>query len=410
MEKPKRNSKETIMKKRIVIAVIIGVFIAITIGVYARESEGGTIQLTVNDAEIVQGEALPEFTTTLSFEGNEKHVLDQKEYRIEDLIQSLEKQKGFDIVLEGDGELEGSYEIHLQLDKSLEDKILKEWDESLSVKLYSGTLLVKNPFGQWKEDVFYDWNDEVRINQWIQVEGKEYYLNESGEKTTGELILGNVRYTFSETGEVSSKDKWVDPEKPMVAITLDDGPDQYLNAILDILEATNSRATFYWQGVRIAEEDRAAMVRTIEQGSEIGNHSMYHPNFNKISTEEIRYEVDAANQLIQQYAGVIPTTIRPPYGASDGRVTAVVGMPVVLWCVDPKDWSNKSKEETLIGMTTNIKDGDIILAHETNAWTVEAMAEAIPILQQQGFQVITVSEMAAAKGVSLDPGEKFFSM
>ncbi len=414
MEKEKKSRDEIVyLQKRILVAFLVGIGVTLATlgGLYASAREGGVIKLIVHDAEIMQGEPLPTFTASVKFEGNEERVLDEEnDYKIRDLLEELNQQTGYTITAEVDGQLDGEFKIQAQLVEELEENMLGEWSDILEIDITSAKLKVKNQFGRWEEDVFYSWEDQVRANQWIVVEGKSYYLDDNGNKTTGEVILGNTKYILADTGEMIGKENWLDPEKPMIAITLDDGPDQYLNEILDILEKNNARATFYWQGVQISKDKEAAMRRVVEQGSEIGNHTMHHPNLNKLDDNLIQNELNATNQLIEEYTGVVPKTFRPPYGAADRRVVVQAGLAAINWSVDTRDWVNDSKELTLQEMTTNIKDGDIILAHETKPWTVEALAEGIPLLQQQGFQIVTVSEMAAAKGVSLEPGSRIYSM
>jgi peptidoglycan/xylan/chitin deacetylase (PgdA/CDA1 family) len=54
------------------------------------------------------------------------------------------------------------------------------------------------------------------------------------------------------------------------------------------------------------------------------------------------------------------------------------------------------------------KDGEIILLHDIHETTVQAVLQVIPELVNRGYQLVTVSEMAAARGVTLENGQKYY--
>ena len=54
-----------------------------------------------------------------------------------------------------------------------------------------------------------------------------------------------------------------------------------------------------------------------------------------------------------------------------------------------------------------MKDGDIILMHSIHEASVTAAETIIPELVSRGFQLVTVSEMAQAKGAALEPGKRY---
>lgn len=100
--------------------------------------------------------------------------------------------------------------------------------------------------------------------------------------------------------------------------------------------------------------------------------------------------------------------MRPPYGAINDSVKQNVGLPMILWSVDTLDWKAKSTPKTVESILS-AKDGDIVLLHDIHKTSVDAAIEAIPKLIEKGFQLVTVSEMAEAKGQKLELGVKYFS-
>ena len=96
--------------------------------------------------------------------------------------------------------------------------------------------------------------DRQAIDEWIEIDGKEYYFDSKGIAATGELKLGLEKCKFSESGELLSKEKTeIDPGKPMVALTFDDGPGPRTSEILDQLKKYNAHATFFMLGKNVIQ-------------------------------------------------------------------------------------------------------------------------------------------------------------
>ena len=89
-------------------------------------------------------------------------------------------------------------------------------------------------------------------------------------------------------------------------------------------------------------------------------------------------------------------------------VETVVGAPIVLWSNDTLDWKLKDVNMIKDAVLNTVKDGDIVLLHDIYETTVQAAIELIPLLQERGYQLVTVSEMARARGIALENGTKYF--
>lgn len=225
-----------------------------------------------------------------------------------------------------------------------------------------------------------------------------------------EPIVEEVEEPTVEEVEEEIVDEFViDPEAPMIALTFDDGPGQYTEQLLDAIEANGVHASFYVLGNRINDTNGYLLTRMQELGCEVSNHSRNHADFTTLSAEEITSQVNDTNEAIEQYTGVAVVNFRPPYGAVNQTVRDSVGMPLILWSVDTLDWKYRDVDTVVEAITTDIEDGDIILLHDIHQTSVEAAILAIPILIEQGYQLVTVEEMAAAKGVVLESGVKYFN-
>ena len=89
----------------------------------------------------------------------------------------------------------------------------------------------------------------------------------------------------------------VDPSRPMIALTFDDGPAAPDNRILAALEAVGGRATFFMVGQNVKGHPDI-IRRMMADGCELGNHSWSHPQLNKLSAGEVRSQINRTNDAI----------------------------------------------------------------------------------------------------------------
>ncbi len=208
---------------------------------------------------------------------------------------------------------------------------------------------------------------------------------------------------------VTSNGRQLDLTKPMVALTYDDGPDSAKgNHIMDLLLQYNGRATFFMVGNRVAA-NQAEVQRMVATGMEVANHSYSHRYYNKLSAAEIRSEIAKCNEAIAAACGVTPTLCRLPGGNITSTVRENVSMPMIYWSIDTLDWKTKSAEKTAAAVVGRVKDGDIVLMHEIWGSTSQAQDTIIPALVQQGFQLVTVSELVQFRGYQLGTGTQYSS-
>ena len=199
----------------------------------------------------------------------------------------------------------------------------------------------------------------------------------------------------------------IDPSKPMVALTFDDGPGEYTARFLDLFAQYNARATFCVIGEQV-ESGRDMIIRTFEEGHEIVGHSWSHRLYTRLSARDIEKDILDTNAVIESIIGVSPQMHRVPYGAINDRVKRVseeLGLSLLQWSVDPRDWESRDAELVFDVIMEYVKDGSIIVCHDSHESTAEAMELVIPELISRGYQLVTVSEMFAYRDVELEPGE-----
>ena len=237
----------------------------------------------------------------------------------------------------------------------------------------------------------------------------------NSEETTSEEATTQPESTTLEetTSEGESVDKIdysnpnIDPTKPMVALTFDDGPGgESTIRILDALKKYNAHATFFVVGSNI---DKYADIikREAAEGSEVGNHTNSHAQLTKLDTNGILSEVNGVKEKIMQLTGQKVVPIRPPYGAVDDNVMATITDPVILWSIDTLDWKTRDAQSTIQNIQSSVYDGAIILMHDIYSTTADAAVNIIDWLHSQGYQMVTVSELGYYRRGGLKTGVRY---
>ena len=212
----------------------------------------------------------------------------------------------------------------------------------------------------------------------------------------------NHLYYFDDEGNVCRE---VDGTKKMVALTYDDGPSVYTDQILDVFEKYNQKATFFIVGDRISwNEDQAK--REAQLGCQQGNHTYSHNVLTKLSGEKIKEKLKGTDDELIRISGKPSVYIRPPEGRYNDTVKKACGCPIILWSVDSRDWESKDCTKVCNAIIGKVKDGDIVLMHDLYKSTAEATEKIVPALINEGFQLVTVEEMAILKtdGKGLENG------
>ncbi len=178
-----------------------------------------------------------------------------------------------------------------------------------------------------------------------------------------------------------------------IALTFDDGPHPvYTEKLLDGLKERGVHATFFLIGQSI-DGNEELIRRMKEEGHLIGNHSQSHMQLTKESAAAACEQIKSTNQKIAQITGKAPSYIRPPYGSWNEELECMVPMTVVLWDIDPLDWKSQNKNKVVRHVVKHAEDGGIILLHDVYETSVDAALEIIDILEEEGYNFVTVDEL-----------------
>ena len=403
LARAKRVRKLRIMLGMAAMFVVLILYV-ITVSAIGK-SRHVEIDLKADNLSMIQEEAVPELSVTVDCEeGKEDMRLSRKpQYRVSDLIKELKSGQGYTISCDSDGVTEGKYPIELKLSDELKKKITDQWDDRVTIQVTDGELKVKNKTGKWDGDKFKRWDGSYVTSDFVEYKGDTYYFDENGDKVTGKKKAGFYNCVFDEDGKLVSKESVIDPDLPMMALTFDDGPGERTAELLAVLEQYDAHATFFMQGIKIPGNEE--IVKKMEEiGCELGNHSYNHPQFTELDSAGIQEQIGDTDSLLEAACGKRSTVLRPPYGDINDTVRASVGKPMILWNIDTLDWKTRDTQQTINNVLSMADDGDIVLMHDIHSSTVDAAIQLIPQLIENGYQLVTVSEMAEARGITMENG------
>lgn len=214
---------------------------------------------------------------------------------------------------------------------------------------------------------------------------------------------------------------WIDPNKPMVAFTFDDGPigsaeDSSGMIIQNALKKYGAHATFFYIGGQINSESKKEEVRKAhENGFEVGNHSWEYFSLSYEEESYIKNSVSQTNDVLKEITGYSNFLFRAPNLSICDTMLSCIDAPFINCSVDSKDYttetidgvSQKLSKESIIANVKQAKDGDIVLMHE-NTNTYQAIDEILNyFVKEKGYQVVSVSELYAVRGEYLLKGETY---
>lgn len=253
-------------------------------------------------------------------------------------------------------------------------------------------------------DVYYSVLQDNAWTDWVK-NGQE-----AGKAGVG-LRVDGVRISVArKQADGSSCAGEIDPSRPMVALTYDDGPSKNSTPrILETLRANGGRATFFMVGNR-AEKNGSVIRQMVEQGCEVANHTYDHTLMSKVDPGELERQLMMTNQVVAGAGGVTPVLMRPCGGDTNDAgmgVAGAISMPAVLWSIDTLDWKTRDVQKTVSAVLDHVKDGDIILMHDLYETAADASDVIVPELIRRGYQLVTVSELASYRG-GMTPGNSYY--
>ena len=189
----------------------------------------------------------------------------------------------------------------------------------------------------------------------------------------------------------------VEIEEPVVALTIDDGPDAVATPkILEVLAQHDAHATFFLVTSRIpGNED--VVLRIVEGNHELANHLTTDEPSIGLAPSEFERQLLASHKILTRFSDV--RWFRPGSGWYNAAMLATLhkhGYRCALGSVYPFDPQLPSSWFATHYILSNVRPGSIIVLHDYGARgerTASALATILPELNRRGFRVVTLSEL-----------------
>jgi peptidoglycan-N-acetylglucosamine deacetylase len=184
-----------------------------------------------------------------------------------------------------------------------------------------------------------------------------------------------------------------------VALTFDDGPTELTRDYLDVLERFGAKATFFVVGELCARHPD--WVEAISnRGHELAGHGYTHRRFTELSAHELSDELHGTQALLPRRDRQRPL-VRPPHGALSLASTIActrAGFTLALWSYDSGDSRTELAEDVAAAFLRKpVEPGAIVLFHEGQAWTMDALPTILETLTKAGHELCTVGQLLGAE-------------
>lgn len=237
---------------------------------------------------------------------------------------------------------------------------------------------------------------DIRGNSWLLDANMTLFLGNWRTTTVTPIQHGNYKNVIV-NGDTDVKS---------VALTFDDAPDENNTyKLLDILKEHNVKAAFFMIGGTMEDDNVTVVKLTYDQGHLVLNHSFNHSRMTNLDSSGMDSQLTRAAQRIESITGQYPMLFRPPYGSINAAVVDTINehdMTTVLWSLDSLDWTLKDPEAVIQNVTTNIRNGDILLMHR-NRVSVAALPKIIEILKEKGYAFVKLDDMLGVKAYRQKP-------
>lgn len=206
----------------------------------------------------------------------------------------------------------------------------------------------------------------------------------------------------------------ISPQRKLIAFSFDDAPSRTLENILAVYAAYNESnpdcpafATVFCNGKYIDAQSPPLLAAAYGMGFELGNHTHSHYDLSTLSKEQLQWEIDATDEILCTIDGKKRHLLRAPFGRTNDLVKDVAPAPLIDWTIDTLDWTGISEDEIYRAVMENKFSGAIVLMHDGYAHTVDALKRLLPDLKAEGYQVVSVSQLAKMHDCTLMNGKVY---
>lgn len=342
------------------------------------DSNGSEITFTTlkNSNSIIKENKLHDFTAFIVMKNN-----DYKTYLVSN---KTGKEISFDSIIKS-------------------DKLNLFWNKVYELLELKYPEFIINGIKSGKGNIYYD----IKNNEMI-IYFKNYVFNpEYNDLISIRVNYNEVKdyldFTYELDHEYINENGYdYDKNKKTIAFTFDDGPSgEYTIDIVNELLKNKARATFFMVGSKMHTYEKS-LLYAYQNKMEIGSHTYNHINLKKAKETLAKEELEKTDILYNEITGSNIKLLRPPYGAYNDKTLKNYDYAFITWNIDTNDWRYRNSKYIEEHILSHVTDGSVILMHDSYKTTVEAVRNVLPKLYALNYQVVSVSDLAAIKGYTLE--------
>lgn len=227
-------------------------------------------------------------------------------------------------------------------------------------------------------------------------EKKSHSYGVAKDGKANEISINNQKYFESNNLnafclDTKSKDK-------VLYLTFDCGYENgYTEKILDVLKEKNVNAAFFCTLPQV-EENPELIRRMIDEGHIVGNHSVTHPSFAEITTEQMTKEIHGMEEYLKENFNYSEPYFRFPKGEyTDTAIQTVnsLGYSCVFWSLAYADWdlnNQKGEQYAYEKVVSRLHPGAVILLHSVSPDNANALSRIIEEAKNQGYKFLSLRD------------------
>lgn len=283
------------------------------------------------------------------------------------------------------------------------DKLNLFWNKVYELLELKYPEFIINGIKSGKGNIYYD----IKNNEMI-IYFKNYVFNPEYKDLISIRVNYNevkdyLDFTYELDHEYINENGYdYDKNKKTIAFTFDDGPSgEYTIDIVNELLKNKARATFFMVGSKMYTYEKS-LLYAYQNKMEIGSHTYNHINLKKAKETLAKEELEKTDILYNEITGSNIKLLRPPYGAYNDKTLKNYDYAFITWNIDTNDWRYRNSKYIEEHILSHVTDGSVILMHDSYKTTVEAVRNVLPKLYALNYQVVSVSDLAAIKGYTLE--------
>lgn len=186
----------------------------------------------------------------------------------------------------------------------------------------------------------------------------------------------------------------------VIALTIDDGPSEYTEEIMQILKTNGATATFFIIGSQVARHE-ATLQDLIRKGNELGNHAMHDEPSRTLSDNTLVDQIQSVEEMIHKAYAAVDTEPPPKYfrpgsgffSETMRKILGRLGYRLVLGSIYPHDPQITFWRLNASHILSMLRPGGIIICHDRRSWTAPMLRKVLPEIRRKGYRIVTVTKL-----------------